>query len=558
MAFVASFTPGGAALVNLRALSVLAQQAELHMHPNSYQIIGRIRLDRRGELSEQLATRFPAIDAAASDADLCLLAYATWGEDCLERLHGDFAFALWDKTRRTLFCARDRLGVRTLTYLEQGGSWWMSDSLSDLLAASGYVGQALDRVWIRDFLKDGFCDDPSRTVYADVHRLLPGHSLAITADFALTRPYWLLKLAQPIFLKSAGDYAERFHALLSEAILDRMPSGDVGILMSGGLDSSTLVAKTIELIDSPERVKTRTWLVGAESDPEHRASRLVAKYLGVAQEIIASDLLHYDPTWREHAVLRAEPSWGYVHPPARLADMQVMQQQAEVWLYGEGPDNTLTFEWRAYLKWLAQRGMWWRLARSVVTYLGAKSLKEWGTTLGVWSGRKRVNWPTPDLSWIRDLGHSLAPSANGDDTKSWRPVALRSVRGPKWPALLESLDNEYAATGIDWRHPYLDLRLLEFMLSTPPIPWGRRKRLIRSAMKSRLPQEILERAKTPLHLDLLGDQLRLNPPIMPLPGSKIAEFVDIEQLPSDPANFIDPYALLRVSILDHWLNMRND
>ena len=557
MSFVASFSPGSQAPVTLQALSPLAQAAGLQLGAARFQIIGRIRLDRRSELAGQLAACVPAIDPAAGDADLCLLAYAAWGEDCLEHLHGDFAFALWDEQNRKLLCARDRLGIRTLAHLEQDGAWWVSDSLSDLIEASGFAGQTLDRVWIRDFLIVGFCDDPSRTVYADVHRLLPGHVLTIAPDHALTRRYWRLELAEPIFFKSTEGYTERFQALLNEALYDRMPEGNVGVLLSGGLDSSTLAAKAIELVGGPERVKTRTWSVGGDRDPEHQASQLVAQFLGVAQELIDSDLLHYDPTWRERAAPGVEPGWGDVHPSARLADMQAMQQQASVWFYGEGPDNALTFEWRAYLKWLARQGKWWRLTKTVMTYLGTKSMKEWGSTLGVWSGRTRVVWPTPDLSWIRDAQSTAVPSEAADDAKSWRPSALKSFRGAQWPYMLEALDSDYAGSAIDWRHPYLDLRVLEFMLRTPPIPWGRRKRLIRSAMQGRLPQAILARDKTPLHHDLLADQLRLNPPKLPAPGAKIAEFIDIERLPSDPANFVDPYALLRVSILDHWLNTRH-
>ena len=557
MSFIASFSPGSQAPVTLRGLSSLAQVARLRHGEASCQIVGRIRFDRRDELKSQLASRFPAIDPAAGDAELCLLAYAAWGEDCLEQLHGDFAFALWDEQSCKLFCARDRLGIRTLTYLEQDGAWWVSDSLDDLVAASGFDGQTLDRVWIKDFLMIGFCDNPSRTVYADVHRLLPGYTLAIAPNRVLTRRYWQLKLTEPVFLNAVGDYAERFQAVLSEAVRDRMPADNVGILLSGGLDSSTLAAKTIELNGGPERVKTRTWLAGGERDPEHWASQLVAQHLKVAHEMIDGDLLQYDPHWRERPAAGAEPRWGDVFPPALFTDMQAMQQQAAVWFYGEGPDNALTFEWQAYLKWLARQGKWWRLTKTVMTYLGTKSMKEWGSTLGVWSGRNRVVWPTPDLGWIHGADSPPAPCTDADDASSWRPTALKSFRGAQWPFMLESLDSDYAATAIDWRHPYLDLRVLEFMLRTPPIPWGRRKRLIRSAMKPQLPQEILARDKTPLHHDLLADQLRLNLPMMPAPGAKIAEFIDIELLPRDPANFVDPYALLRVSILDHWLNTRH-
>ena len=232
-----------------------------------------------------------------------------------------------------------------------------------------------------------------------------------------------------------------------------------------------------------------------------------------------------------------------------------MGLQAGVWFYGEGPDNALTFEWRAYLKWLARRGMWSQAAKAVITYLGTKSLTEWITTLAVWSGSKQVIWPSPDLDWIRDPG--TVPASTDDNADSWRPNAMKSFQAAQWPFMLESLDEEYASAAIDWRHPYLDLRVIEFMLRTPPIPWGRRKRLIRQTMHGRLPKKILQRDKTPLHHDLFADLIRQGPWAMPNKGSAIDAYVAIERLPGDQAGFEDPYALLRVAILDQWLNARH-
>ena len=284
---------------------------------------------------------------------------------------------------------------------------------------------------------------------------------------------------------------------------------------------------------------------------------VVTAHLGVAQQVIDSEQLNYDPNWRLRPAAHAEPSWAATEPAARGADRQAMAQQAAVWLYGEGPDNALTFEWRVYLRWLVGNRRWWQLLRALISYAATKSIKEWDTTMGRWLGRPQVTWPEPDVSYIRPApGNEVAPQAATPAVLTWRPRALNSFRGAQWPFMLETLDTEYASTAIDWRHPFLDLRVLEFMLATPPIPWGRRKRLIRRAMRGRLPQEILERDKTPLHHDLLADQLRASPPVMPTKGSRIEEFVDLERLPADLAGFCDPYALLRVSILDHWLNTR--
>ena len=230
---------------------------------------------------------------------------------------------------------------------------------------------------------------------------------------------------------------------------------------------------------------------------------------------------------------------------------ETMARDSGVWFFGEGPDNALTFEWRSYLRWLWRNGKWGLLLTSIATYLRIKSLREWRTTLAVRSGRQSTFWPEPETPWVRQPDRPAKPGGSQDP--SWRPVAMTNLRGPLWPGFLEALDAQHV-DGIDWRHPYLDLRVLEFMLHTPPIPWARRKRLIRRAMIGRLPPSILARDKTPLHHDLSTELLRRDMPPMPRKGAKVEAFVAIEKLPVRPESAEDCNALLRVAILDHWLN----
>ena len=558
MAFVARFTPPagtGPGSFSVCSISPLAQQAELMTGDDGLvTFVGRVRLDRREELLAQLRARGTDLKADPGDAELALLAYSVWGDNATDQLHGDFAFAIHDTDKGKLFCARDRIGVRTLAYLQHSGSWWVSDSLAELLQVSEFSSQDYDPVWIADFLASGVSSDPARSVYAEVKRLAPGHVMSITDAGAEVRRYWQLELGDPLILGSPSQYLERFEALLSASLRDRLPAVTVGIMLSGGLDSSTLAALSAELVGA-DRVTGLTMLVCPDRDPETAASAQVAAYLEVRHGQIDSDQLLYDPRWHEGQLVTAEPALSCTTPQARHGVSSAMARDAAIWFYGEGPDNALTFEWRPYLRWLWQGGEWWLLLTSVATYLRTKSLREWHTTLAVWTGRISTFWPEPHTPWVRQAELSVEPDGRLDS--SWRPAALAGLRAPLWPAFLEALDAEYAAVGIDWRHPYLDLRLLEFMLHTPPIPWARRKRLIRQAMTGRLPRAILARDKTPLHHDLFTELLRRDMPPMPRKGAKVEAYVAIEQLPEDPATAQDPYALLRVSILDHWLNTRN-
>jgi asparagine synthase (glutamine-hydrolysing) len=125
-----------------------------------------------------------------------------------------------------------------------------------------------------------------------------------------------------------------------------------------------------------------------------------------------------------------------------------------------------------------------------------------------------------------------------------------------WQSLFEGLEGEGDRVGIEWRHPFLDLRVLEFFLAIPPIPWARHKLLIRRAMRGQLPAVTLQRRKAPLYKDDSAAALRRHLPPMPRPGNAVEEFVDLSALPEDPHSYPDIYALTRVAILQHWLETR--
>ncbi|NBB23606.1 hypothetical protein GVM20_00520 [Porphyrobacter sp. SLTP] len=551
------FDPGDHSKGGAVCLSPLATTARLRRgDAGDCLIVGRVRLDRRKELCASLATDQGNQLARLPDAELCLLAYARWGERFVDYIHGDFAFVIYDDTTRELVCARDRFGVRMLAWCRRGEACWIAGSMQDLCAVAAPDAGELDSVWISNFLRSGLCEDPARSVYAGISRLPPAHLLSLGPNGLITERYWALEVAQPLHLKSRSDYIVEFHSRLDAAMRDRLPSGQLGIMLSGGLDSSTLAAKALELGAPGLKIVARTWLVGGEADPEAQASATVAAYLGIEQTVLDGTSMRIDPQWSARATAPPEPSLDVLTPPAYFADTQAMRAQAACWFYGEGPDNALTFEWQMHLKWLVRHRQWGRLPAVVVNYLATKPLADWTTSfqtrLGLCGHRHREGvWPEPN--WVRCEG-----SPNPDNQAcDWRPRAHRGLSSPLWQLMFERFDAEGERLGIEWRHPYMDLRVLEFLLATPPIPWARRKMLIRRAMEGKLPEEILRRPKTPLHRDDTAELLRRHLPAMPRPGDAIEDFVDLEKLPEDPASHPDIYALTRVAILHHWLRVQH-
>ena len=518
-------------------------------------VVGRIRLDRREELLAKLGNDQAGDSLLVSDADLCLQAYAKWGAGFVDNIHGDFAFVLYDKVARELICVRDRFGVRMLAWSQSGTACWIAGSMRDLVSARGSDYRELDPCWIADFLRTGGCADPARSVYADARRLSPAHILSVGRRGLSIRRYWQLEVDGPRHLKSPTEFAEEFHSRLNAAMRDRLPADRVGLMMSGGLDSPTLVAKTLELGAPQLEIFISTWLTGGQLDPEAIASRQVADYLGLRQTVVDADQMQYDPRLLANPVTTVEPDLAAMAPPTLQQEAMARSQQATVWLYGEGPDNALTFEWTMHLSWLIRNRQWGRLPGAISSYLATKSLADWKTTLTSRVGRHRADHDNvePELAWIKG---SDCPAQDAP-VSDWRPAAHRNLTSALWPSLFERLDVKDAPFGIDWRHPYMDLRVLEFFLSTPPIPFARHKFLIRHAMKGRLPPEPLRRKKTPLFRDGLEPLLRQHLPALPRRGSAVEPFVDIERLPEHPSTYSDVYALIRLVILNRWLTTRH-
>ncbi|MFO1086729.1 MAG: asparagine synthase-related protein [Reyranellaceae bacterium] len=529
-----------------------------------YWLVGRIRLDSRRALEDKLGQRTGEQHRGQNDALLCLHAYATWGEAFIEELAGDFCFALWDDERRCLIAARDRLGVRPLFHARMStGGLMVSDSLPWLLDRLA-PGRDLDDLWIADFLCLGYSRDADRTVYRRISRLPPAHLLTFVDGKPTTRRYWRLALDEPLRLDGRG-YVERFLDVTSQAIADRLPAGRVGIAMSGGLDSTTLAACAVQTSGDPARVVAECLhFEAAMHDEEKHFATLVARHLGIELRLRAADDLAYDPAWRARAFRLPEPSVSAV----RLAhDRRIAREQAAVagvWFFGEGPDNALVYERDAYLAWLLQRRDWARLAEATLSSLLAKGVDGWGATLARLGGRHAVEAAWPALPpWLDrgliealNLEERLADTTAREAVHPWHPKAVASFNDAIWPSLLEEFDYDSALSPVVWRHPYLDLRVLEFLLSVPPVPWARRKLLLRRAMRDRLPRAVLERRKAPLAQSPLVEPLRRHGLPGLSPGGPITRYVDVRRVPAAavcPASQLN--RLLAVHALDHWLGV---
>ena len=204
------------------------------------------------------------------DSEVILKAYREWGEACPERLHGMFAFAVWDMRRRTLFLARDRFGIKPCYYTRDAGRLRFASSTQALLAGGG-VDRSIDPVALHFQLTLHGVVPAPWTLLKGVRKLEPAHSLTVGADGRESlRRYWDLDATRPAEPLDDADWVEAIHVALRDAVQRRNDVADVpvGVLLSGGLDSSLLVA----LLAEAGVHDLHTFSVGFEDQPEEKGS----------------------------------------------------------------------------------------------------------------------------------------------------------------------------------------------------------------------------------------------------------------------------------------------
>ena len=187
-----------------------------------------------------------------SDTEVIVHAWEAWGEDCVQRFRGMFAFALWDRNRETLFLARDRLGVKPLYYAKLPAGEWIFGSELKALLVHPKLRREIDPWAIEDYFAYGYVPEP-RTIFKDVYKLAPGFMLTLKRGQPAARPveYWDVpfKLSAPITEAEASE--ELIHRLREAVKIRLISEVPLGAFLSGGVDSSAVVAMMAGLSAEP-------------------------------------------------------------------------------------------------------------------------------------------------------------------------------------------------------------------------------------------------------------------------------------------------------------------
>jgi asparagine synthase (glutamine-hydrolysing) len=469
------------------------------------------RLDNRDDLLISLGSGRSG--PAPTDDMLVLDAYARWGVTCIDRLLGDFAFVLWDGRERRLFAARDHIGVRPLHYAFDGRSLVVASRIGQVLEGA-HIERRLNETVVADCLGLN-PSNPTETPFQGVWRVPAAHVLQHDRGARAPRiwRYWELRERPVITYRSDDEYVAHFREVAGKAVRSRLRSpGPVGVMLSGGLDSSTIACLASELLDTHNNGRLATFTAVfdrlSEADEQRYVEALVSRR-GFEAHYVAADEMWTSKDATPRAGSWDEPFEGILDGFAGVVFDRVQQEKVCVLLDGHG-GNTLFGGSMYYLLDLLLERRWAVLAhelrcwpwtawpRIVQRYVIAP-------LCGRRPGRDLIDETAPKLpEWVRSEF-----AARCEARRRLRVVyPPRQFRRPSgqyeadaialfqaW-AGLRFLQSEALRRGIDLRHPLFDVRLIDFFLRIPSsqkVQNGCNKALVRRAMGQVFPAIIAQR-----------------------------------------------------------------
>ena len=496
-----------------------------------------------------------------------LLAYQTWATECVHHLIGDFAFAIWDGPRKQLFCARDHFGIKPFYYANVQGSFVFSNTLN-CLRLHPNVSSALNDLAISDYLLFGYNQDPRTTSFEQIQRLPPGHFLVCSGGKLKIARYWHLRQSSELHYRKREEYLENFRSLVRTAVRDRLPDGPVAVFLSGGLDSSTIAATAQQALGNERRARLQAYSAVYDRlipDAERNYAGRVATFCGMPLTFLVADDYQLFQDWQDGDRGSPEPCDQSLGALDRDLYAKI-SAHARVVLTGEGGDPCLVPSPEAIGKLLKSGKLWEVAAGYIRCAWWQRSVPKTGLRTWMRARRSRRSAPTlpewinPELALKLDLAQRQGElEAEVMWAEHRRPKAYKSLTEIWWTNYFEVYDPGNTQQPVEMRHPFFDIRLVNFLLSLPTLPWCVGKQIIREAMAGVLPPEIIRRRKTPLGGNPIAELLK-QPQAAWIdsfqPSPELLHYVDRSRVPRITGlTNIPPHAWmhLRPLTLNHWL-----
>lgn len=433
------------------------------------------------------------------DTEVLLYAYIEWGADCLERLNGIFAFAVWNGGDEELFLARDRLGVKPLFYSEPRSGTFLFGSEPKAMLANPHIKPIVGKEGMAEIFAVGPARTPGHGVYEQMRELKPGHFMIYGRNGLRTRPYW--QLASHEHPDDEETTALTIRDLLRDTVERQLVSDvPVGTLLSGGLDSSALTAIAADWYKRRRGERLSTFSVDyTDNDKHFKASdfqpnadapwiKRMSDFLDTAHVHIEFDTPELVAALKSAVRARDLPGMADVDASLLLFCREI-KKRVTVAVSGEAADEIF-----GGYPWFHRRE-----ALEADTFPWALSLPARASLLA----KEFAAWIEPENYVRRRYTEAIeeVPVLQGEDRNKARMREMSWLNITRFmPTLLDRKDRMSMAVGLEVRVPYCDHRLVEYVWN---IPWemkmagNREKGILRRALADILPQDVLARKKSP-------------------------------------------------------------
>ncbi len=503
----------GNVLLGHRRLAVidLTEAAAQPMHYlDRYTIIHNGEIYNYRELREELRKN-NYVFRSQSDTEVIVAAYDLWKKECVEQLDGMFAFAIWDEKEKILFAARDRFGEKPFYYFFDNGNFLFASEMKALWAAG--VKKELNLQMLFNFITIGYTDNPERpeeTFYNQIQKLPPASRLiySLSNNELVCETYWDIDTDHINKKISDEDATERFRELFTLSVSRKLRSDvPIGTSLSGGLDSSSVVAAVFENNSGNWSQKAFTAVFPGFEKDEAAYAKQVATHFSLQHHTIplsVDDLLN---TWDKLCYHQEEPFAS----ASVLAQYKVYelarQHHVTVLLDGQGADELLA-GYHKYYKWYWQELF---IKRKLIRSGELKAAKQIGVKEG-FAVKNIIAALFPDIASVvlerqyllhalrhEDLAKEFVKMQSREayystpETYNLNGMLYFNTRVHGLEELLRLADRNSMAHGREVRLPFLDHRLAEFIFSLPShfkIRKGWTKWLLRESMKEKLPSAI--------------------------------------------------------------------
>ena len=457
------------------------------------------------ELRDELAA-LGHVFRSTSDTEVILAAYREWGEDCLAHFNGMFGLALWDARTRTLFCARDRLGVKPFYYQFDGERFAFASEPRALVLTQESAPQPRLAA-IRDLLALDWVDHEAHTFFAGLSQLPAGHCLTLGESGLAIRRWWTLDPERRVS-GAPADLAAQYAGLFTDSVKLRLRADvEVGTCLSGGLDSTAVITTASGLARRGVHAFSSSYDEGPAFD-ERQHIRAAIDACGATSHLTVPDGSDFWAVFDAMALSQDEPTAG----PGVYSQWKVMElahaEGLKVLLDGQGGDETLAGYFRylpTRLRDFAATGQWGAFARlwgPVADRLGTPTtflhtFEPWLPGALVAEARSRFG-QGKDRVLSRGLAavRSEAPGwPRAGRSDLWRQLAFDTLTR-QLPSLLRYEDRNSMAFSIETRLPFLDYRLVEFAFALPDtekLDGVTTKAILRRALADRVPASVLAR-----------------------------------------------------------------